>query len=226
MSHQYEAILFDAGGVLVYPDPEVLAPTLHYYGASAEHVLYFRAHYAGMAAKSRAGRGEADWDEYNFEYVRTVGVPAHNHDEAAFVLSRTRNAHIWRAPINDSVRALRELNAAGMPIGVVSNASGQIQEILHRSGVCQVGSGDLAQVRCVVDSHIVGVAKPDPKIFDYAFPHFEGIERSRIAYVGDSVTMDVGGATAAGLIPVLIDPFNDAADLFGGRRIASLLELL
>jgi FMN phosphatase YigB (HAD superfamily) len=108
----------------------------------------------------------------------------------------------------------------------VSNASGQIAEILQRSAICQIGDGALASVRCIIDSDVVGVAKPNPKIFEHALPFFEGIDRSRIAYVGDSVTMDVEGSTAAGLIPVLVDPFNDAADLVDCRRISSLLDLL
>ena len=68
--------------------------------------------------------------------------------------------------------------------------------------------------------------KPDPHIFDFALPFFNEIDPSRIAYVGDSVVMDVGGATAAGLIPILVDPYDDAVDLVSCRRIASLLELL
>jgi FMN phosphatase YigB (HAD superfamily) len=155
-----------------------------------------------------------------------VGVPEHNHEAATYVLSRTRHAHLWRAPLAGSAEALRGLNAAGVPVGVVSNASGQIEEILERSGICQVGDGVHASVRCIIDSHVVGVTKPDPRIFDFALPFFDGIDRSRIAYVGDSVVMDVGGATAAGLIPILVDPYDDAADLVTCRRIASLLELL
>jgi len=58
---------------------------------------------------------------------------------------------------------------------------------------------------------VVGVAKPDPAIFDHALVHFAEFDRARILYVGDSVTMDVGAATAAGLHPVLIDPFDDHA---------------
>ncbi len=46
-------------------------------------------------------------------------------------------------------------------------------------------------MRVVVDSHVVGVAKPDPRIFDFALADFDEFERSRILYVGDSVTMDV-----------------------------------
>jgi hypothetical protein len=34
--------------------------------------------------------------------------------------------------------------------------------------------------------------------------------------------MDVGGATAAGLVPVLFDPFDDAAHLFDGLRVRTL----
>ena len=83
--------------------------------------------------------------------------------------------------------------------------------MLRRSGVCQVGAGPGTPVRCVIDSAVVGVAKPDPAIFDHAEVHFPGLSRDRIAYVGDSVTMDVGGATAAGLHPILVDPHDDHA---------------
>jgi putative hydrolase of the HAD superfamily len=179
-----------------------------------------------MAAKSRQGSGEDDWSYYNTAYVQLVGVPEHNREAAIYVLSRTRHALLWRAPLAGSAETLRGLNAAGVPIGIVSNASGQIEEILGRSGICQVGDGPLASVRCIIDSHVVGVAKPDPHIFDYALPFFNDIDRSRIAYVGDSVVMDIGGATAAGLIPILVDPYDDAVDLVSCRRIASLLELL
>jgi putative hydrolase of the HAD superfamily len=223
---EYDAILFDAGGVFLIPDPAVLVPTLAYYGASSDELLYVRAHYGAMTAKSRAGSLEDDWSHYNRAYVELVGVPAHEIESAMFVLSRTRHAHLWRAPLAGSAEALRALNAAGMPVGVVSNASGQIEEILRRSGICQVGAGDHAEVRCIIDSHVVGVTKPDPQIFEFALPFFPGIERSRIAYVGDSIVMDVGGATAAGLTPILVDPYDDAADLVSCRRIRSLLELV
>lgn len=222
----FDAVLFDAGGVLVVPDPAVLAPTLAYYGASLDHGLHVRAHYAAMAAKSRARVGEDDWSHYNRAYVRCVGVPEADLNAAAEVLSRTRHAHLWRHPVPGAADALQALSRGGVPIGVVSNASGQIEEILVRSGLCQVGDGPHAPVRCIVDSHLVGVAKPDPRIFDHALPHFGGIERSRIIYVGDSVTMDVGGATAAGLTPVLVDPHDDAADLVDCARIGGIADLL
>jgi putative hydrolase of the HAD superfamily len=208
---RFDAVLLDAGGVLVLPDPAVLGPLLAYYGGSVEPTDHHRAHYTGMKAKSDAGALETEWAEYNAAYVYTVGVTHGLAEEAGEVLGRTRSAWLWRQPILESREALARLDAGNVPTGVVSNASGQIERVLARS-VCQVGEGPHPRVRCVVDSTVVGVAKPDPAIFDHALPHFEGIERERIAYVGDSVTMDVGAASAAGLHALLIDPYGMYAD--------------
>jgi putative hydrolase of the HAD superfamily len=107
---------------------------------------------------------------------------------------------------------------------VVSNASGQIESVLRRVGVCQVGDGVGVPVRCVVDSHVVGVAKPDPRVFAPALDVL-GVPPGRVAYIGDSVTMDVNGARAAGLEPVLVDPYDDHPEA-DHERVRSLDELL
>ena len=108
-------------------------------------------------------------------------------------------------------------------MGVVSNASGQIEGILRRE-ICQVGAGDHVEMRCIVDSEVVGVAKPDPAIFDHALPYFAEFDRARIAYVGDSVTMDIAAAGGAGLHAILIDPYDDHSDA-DFERIQSLTHL-
>jgi putative hydrolase of the HAD superfamily len=221
---RFKAILFDAGGVLVLPDPTVLGPLLEYYGGDPSIDAHRRAHYAGMAAKSAAGSGESFWDEYNHSYVRSIGVADPDVEAAVITLQTTRHAFLWRWPIPESRSALAVLAAAGVPLGVVSNASGQIADVLARSGVCQVGPGPHVSVRVIVDSHVVGVAKPDPRIFDYALSSFDGAPRHQIAYVGDSVTLDIGAARAAGLHPILLDPYDDhrGADF---ERFRSLSEL-
>lgn len=222
---EIDAVLFDAGGIFVIPDPTVLAPLLAYFGATDDLDVYHRAHYRGMAAKSHAGSPESDWSVYNRAYVETVGVDPHDQEYAADILGKTRNAWLWRWPLQDSIEALRRLHQREVPIGVVSNATGQIEDLLARSGVCQVGDGEAVPVRVIVDSHIVGVAKPDPRIFDFGLDALGAVERSRVAYVGDSVTMDIGGARAAGLFPVLLDPHDDHPDA-DFHRVRSLLELL
>jgi FMN phosphatase YigB (HAD superfamily) len=205
----FDAVLFDAGGVLVLPDPTVLAPLLAPYGGSTNLDRHRRAHYAAMAVKSHLDHGEHDWSAYNDAYVRAVGVGDDAAVAAAELLGACRVPELWRWPIPESLAGLKLLSEGGIPLGVVSNASGQIAGVLARAGICQIGDGDGVEVRCVVDSHVVGVAKPDPAIFEHAVELFDGVDRSRIVYVGDSVTIDVKAASAAGLRPVLLDPYDD-----------------
>lgn len=220
---RFDAVIFDAGGVLVLPDPTVLAPLLEYFGGDATPETHRRAHYAAMKAKSDASAAEGSWDVYNDAYVAAVGVDDADRAEAAEVLDRTRYHHTWRWVIPESRTALDRLADAAVPMGVVSNASGQIEAMLARE-IAQVGPGPHVDMRVIVDSHVVGVAKPDPTIFDHALPAFAEFDRERIAYVGDSVTMDVGASSAAGLHPILLDPYDDhvGADF---ERIASLHDL-
>ncbi len=223
MTARFDVVLFDAGGVLVLPDPTVLAPLLARYGAAADVESYRRAHYAGMKAKSDRSEPEGSWRVYDEAYVEAVAVDPVDRDEAAFVLGLTRSPWLWRWTIPETRVALDALEAAGVPMGVVSNASGQIEATLRRE-ICQVGAGEHVEMRCIVDSHVVGVAKPDPAIFDHALVHFAEFDRGRIAYIGDSVTMDIGSASAAGLHPILVDPYDDhgGADF---ERIRSVAEL-
>ncbi len=222
---RFDAVLFDAGGVLVLPDPFVIGPLLAPFGGSLDVDRHRRAHYAGMAEKSRVESLEGNWDDYNTVYVATVGVTDADIAHAAMVLDRTRSAHLWRWPIPETGRALRALAQADVPMGVVSNAAGQVEAELRRSAICQTGDGPGVEVKVVVDSDVVGVAKPDPRIFDFALPHFDRFDRSRILYVGDSVTMDIRSSTAAGLHPVLIDPFDDHPDA-DFERITSVEDIL
>jgi FMN phosphatase YigB (HAD superfamily) len=223
VSRRFDALLFDAGGVLVLPDPTVLGPLLAYYGGDPSIAAHRRAHYAAMTAKATAGAVEADWIVYDVAYVRSVGVDEPDVAEAAELLGMTRHAPLWRWSIPESRAALDRLAAAGLPMGVVSNASGQIEAVLARE-TCQLGDGPHVAMRVIVDSHVVGVMKPDPAIFDHALPYFAEFDRGRIAYVGDSVTMDIASARGAGLHPILVDPYDDhpAADF---ERITALTQL-
>jgi phosphoglycolate phosphatase-like HAD superfamily hydrolase len=123
---RFDALLFDAGGVLVLPDPMVLGPLLARYGGSTDVDRHRRAHYAAMKAKSDANEPEGSWQAYDDEYVERVGVAHADRTEASFVLGRTRTAWLWRWMIPETRVALESLSRAGVPLGVVSNASGQI----------------------------------------------------------------------------------------------------
>ena len=222
-----EAVLFDAGGVLLLPDPTVIGPLLAPYSAETSVDRLVRAHYAAMRSQDVDGEVHDDWHVYDKAYVEACGVPEHERAEAAEILGATRTAHLWRWPIVESVLALRTLHEAGVPIGVVSNAAGQIESVLARFGVCQVGDGDGVPVVVIVDSTIVGVAKPDPAIFSFALDVLD-VKPEHVAYVGDSYANDVVGARAAGMQPFLIDPYDDhvGADYPRIRSVAELIDLI
>jgi putative hydrolase of the HAD superfamily len=223
VARSFDAVLFDAGGVLVLPDPLVLAPVLAPFDADVTVPSLVRAHYGAIAMQD-CGAVHDDWQLYCVGFVTYAGVPAAARDRAAAALDDVWSAFLWRHPIAASLRALFELSAASVPLGVVSNAIGQIEDCLRYQGVCQVGPGAGVPVAVVVDSDVVGVRKPDPAIFGFALDVL-GVAPRRCLYVGDSIRNDVDGGRAAGLEAVLVDPYDDRPDV-DCRRVASLMELL
>jgi putative hydrolase of the HAD superfamily len=79
----------------------------------------------------------------------------------------------------------------------------------------------------VVDSTLVGMAKPDPRIFEPMLAAL-GLPSERVLYVGDTVHADVRGATAAGLPVVQLDPLELHADFDHLRLpdVTAVVELL
>jgi putative hydrolase of the HAD superfamily len=167
---------------------------------------------------------EEGWTAYGRAYIASVGVREAELEEADAIWRATFNPWLWRYPNPGAGEVLRALVDRGVPIGVVSNASGQIENVLRRTGMCQIGDGDGAEVVCVVDSHLVGVAKPDPAIFESALACLPAAP-GRVAYVGDSIHYDVRGAEAAGLVPLHLDPYADSNG-DGHERISALSDLL
>jgi len=102
---------------------------------------------------------------------------------------------------------MRQLRDAGLALAIVSNAEGTMEQALADHRICQVGDGDGVTVEVVVDSAVVGVAKPDPEIFAIALREL-GIAPDRALHVGDSVYFDVEGARAAGVHAVHLDPYG------------------
>ncbi len=192
---RFDAVLFDAGGVLVLPDPTVLGPLLAPLGGDPSIDVHRRAHYYAMANKSRAIVGEADWHEYDLAYVESIGVAVDDREHAAVVLGRTRTRSCGGGRSPSRWTALAELAAAGVPMGVVSNASGQIE--MQLAPQRRVPGRRRNRPRpCGASSTAMSSVSPSPIRASSSTPcrRFPGIAPERIVYVGDSVTMDIGGA--------------------------------
>lgn len=231
MAKRFDAVLFDAGGIFVIPDPVATGMAISPFGGSMDHNVLVRCHYAGMEALDAVASKRTDrsidkitWDIYRRAYVKTAGVGEVQVEHAADAMRKLFSPYYWRFPMLESVAALGQLHYRKVPIGVVSNASGQIEQTLANLCICQVGPGAGVPVSIVTDSHVIGYAKPDPRIFADAIATL-GLSPERVAYVGDSYVNDVGGAQAAGLVPLLYDPFDDHAG-YDCERLHSLHQLV
>ncbi len=222
----FDAVLLDAGGVLVLPAHEPIARALAEVDVEIETSRLDAAHYAGMRGLDEAPHGPFDWRHYLGAYLDALAVPSQRRSLASERLHAAFGASgaLWSRPTAGVRDALAALSAAGLRLGVVSNAEGTVEARLAELAICQVGPGAGVEVEVVIDSHVVGVEKPDPAIFGFALRAM-GLDPARCLYLGDSVRIDVAGARAAGLTPALVTPEPDvrAGDFLRVRSVAELL---
>jgi HAD superfamily hydrolase (TIGR01509 family) len=197
-------VLFDAGNTLLFLDYDRIA-------AAVSAALGLPLEPARLAAASeaatRAAEGERGPDRsraqvYLEALFTAAGVPAARMDEVSVCLQRLhREFHLWARLASGTRHALDRLRAAGLRLGVISNADGRVEEALVAAGL-----RDCFDV--VLDSALVGVEKPDPAIFRAALDALD-VSPDQALYVGDLYEVDVVGAQAAGMAAVLLVP--DAA---------------
>lgn len=205
---EISAVVLDVGGVLVVPHPEVVREQIADLAdlEDLDDDVFVAAHYRGMEALDGAAAADDPWAQYHGAYLATVGV-----EPSAEALANMRDLwaigsdNLWCYSLADNVRGLRALAAADVPVAIVSNADGRVELLLRNLAIAQVGEGPGTAVSVIVDSHVLGIAKPDPGIFDPALAAL-GLAAGSCAYVGDSERFDVAGARAAGLFPVLLAP--------------------
>ncbi len=216
-----ETVLFDVGNTLLHLDYAWLAELAGRLGApvSAEDV---------GRADARVRRQLNEKPEilhdslaaYFAETGRDIGLPpaaAQAFGAQAEAEHQRDPRGIWRSVVEGAHETVGRLRGRGIRVGVVSNADGRVEAQLRLAGL-----RDLFAV--VVDSHLAGVEKPDPRIFAIALSEL-GAEAQTALYVGDLVAVDVEGARAAGMHGLLFDPW-DAYPELREERIRRLAELL
>lgn len=212
-----EAVLFDAGGTLVQLHADRLAAALRTRGHDP-HELSDAFWRTLVLLDDEFGPGAGDWGDWFPRWLGRIAegcrVPADVMDAAW--TEADDEALLWDHPIPGAAECLARLDAAGIAVGVVSNADGRIAEALERAGLA-------AHLRVVVDSTVVGVAKPDPAIFDHALQPL-GVSAAQAWYVGDTVAYDAAAADAAGLLSWIVD-HPGLHTVAHPRRVRSLAEL-
>jgi putative hydrolase of the HAD superfamily len=220
-----DAVLLDVGGVFHLPDHDRIVAAMARAGVAVDAADLDRAHYAGVKALTDFREGDREiWLAYNRGYARVLGAADRVEDVAEILLNEFTTGGVWTRVIDGSRDALVALAATGVRLAVVSNADGSVEAQLAADAICQVGPGSGVCVDAVLDSSVVGVAKPDPGIFAIALARL-GVDAARTIHVGDTPAADVEGARAAGVTPVLVDPHDDHPDV-DCRRVRSLADVV
>ncbi len=222
-----EIVLFDAGGTLITIDYERLRGVLDPGPGAPDDGAFERAEgiartWADVAVRRRLAPREL-WDGYFGRLLENVGVAREALPTALERLwQANRELGLWRRPVPEALPLMERIAGAGRRMAVISNAEGQVEGDLRAAGFGP-------HLETVVDSHLVGVAKPDPRIFAIGLERL-GATPGQCVYVGDVPAFDVVGARAAGITPILLDPWEIHAalddEVFRVRSLADVAALL
>jgi HAD superfamily hydrolase (TIGR01662 family) len=215
-------ILFDAGNTLVWVDHPYLLELLREHGhESTEEALLAAEYTAKRCMDEMVRRGEGTDASRGPIYFATVlselGLDASLLPLLAPRLAaRHAERNLWCRVRPGTAEALQELRSRGYRLGVISNSDGRIEALLESVGLA--GYFDF-----IIDSHAVGVEKPDPRIFRMGCER-AGVEPEEVVYVGDIYEIDIVGARSVGMRAFLIDPLGRWEGL-DCERIAGVHEL-
>lgn len=222
-----KAIFFDAGGTLIHLDSAHICGLINDELETPPTSDCFRhAQYLAMARVAElvaAGAGSTEnlKREFYSTLLPKIGVSESRLAGAVECVLNTALAEmLWRKADESTVSALDQLKERGLILAVVSNSDGRIERAFEQAGLA-------SYFDFFIDSFIVGVEKPDPAIFQLAIER-AGVSAREAIYVGDLYDVDVIGARAAGLLPVLYDPYqlNERADCLTIRAISDLIPML
>lgn len=218
-------VLFDAGNTLLWLDHARMAAlvgdVLGTEAVAAVRAAEMRARprldpYLRTAARREGATTSRLYAELIVDELGTA--PGDERGRAAVEALLAVWRTLWVCPPEDAARTLDRLTARGLAVGCLSNSDGTVRTLLEDAGLAH-------RLRCVVDSGVEGVEKPDPRIFRIAAARL-GVTPAACVYVGDFLSLDVEGARGAGMEGVLLDP----ADTWSGTaaddvpRVRSLTE--
>jgi putative hydrolase of the HAD superfamily len=225
-----DAVVFDAGGTLVRLDFEWMAQAVSALDGALDAATLRRAEIEGRRHYDRSAErqdhisgpdpplgGHGDIRAYFMGMLEAAGVKPGTREKAYERFhAHQLESGLWTRPMEGARAAIDGVAAWGLRRAVVSNSDGRAEWHLEHTGT-------RAGLEFVIDSAIVGVEKPDPRIFQIALERL-GVAAERALYVGDIRSVDEKGARAAGMHFVLIDPYGDYGDR-SVHSIASIAEL-
>jgi putative hydrolase of the HAD superfamily len=205
-----QAVFFDVGNTLLFPHPsvsevcrQVLLDAGHVRDLNAidEYMPLVDAYYEDRYREDDTfwtDEGETNdvWVGMYSLLARKLGLDEDAEELARRVYEEFGRADRWRA-YDDVVPALMRLKERGHRLGIISNWDRRLAGLLDGLGIAGL-------LDTIVSSAEVGLHKPDPRIFQLACDRV-GVQPGDAVHVGDHHYADILGASAVGMIPVLID---------------------
>jgi HAD superfamily hydrolase (TIGR01509 family) len=216
-------LLLDAGNTLVFLDMEAVASTVFPLGLEVS-VDQLRLSEAGakreyMRFMAAGGSHDAGWDRFMAQLLSGAGASQGQLTSGVLALREEQSRfNLWRRVPSGLSEALGRAQESGFRLGVLSNSEGKISELLQQVGLA-------AHFEVIVDSALVGMAKPDPGIFELAAQGLD-LKVEEVVYIGDIPDVDVLGAQRAGMAAILIDPYAHFPEFAASPRCASVVEVI
>ena len=218
--HRSQAIIFDLGGTLLYPDFPFLQTILKQgpqpFSESQFLLALSKASnridtYRQATATTDATRVPV-YIKYLLEELQVREALEELVEQV--ILPRHQTVNFWNYLLEGTLALLATLQK-NYKLAIISNSDGRAAAKAAQYGIAPY-------MDFIIDSHVVGVEKPDPRIFLLACQRLD-LPARNCYYVGDIYSIDVVGARKAELHPILIDmsqtPREDC------RVISSLFDL-
>ncbi len=207
---KYPYLLLDAGGTLVFPDQDLIARTAAAEGGPVDPERLYEAHFRFLHWFDTQVRDAAlptaiSMRTFFRDMMTDAGVPHESAERAVeTLLERHETISLWTYTKSWVAETLAVLQRMGVRMSVISNSDGRVRDQLEVCGITPY-------LEAVFDSAIVGVEKPDRRLFDHALKEL-GLAAADAIYVGDTYQVDVVGANGAGLAVVHLDPLGQYGD--------------
>lgn len=212
-----DTLLLDAGNTLIYLDHDAVAE-LTGLDASALRSAEGAAKRAYEATLRSGTSHEDGWLLFMQELLARSGAREGLTEQVRMLRAEHDRRNLWRKVPPGLREVLTEARDRGWKLGVVSNSEGRLVEILTEVGIAEFFG-------VIVDSAVVGVAKPDPRIFALALDAL-GSSAQKAIYAGDVPDVDVAGARAAGIEAVLVDSLDHYPDYTEAPRFQRTADLV
>jgi len=184
----------------VLPHRDLVAGALSRVGITIDPSEVPRAHYRAVHTLDRAPPPPTGYQGALFPQFGIVpGRTAEALEAWEWLADRSRSSVVlWSEPTPGALETIAALSRRGIAIVIVTNSDGHAAENLAACGFAGIP---------VIDSAIVGAAKPDPRIFEAALA-LAGVRADQVVHVGDTLAADVAGARSAGITPIHFDPLR------------------